>query len=225
MKYHLPLVIVVSLAFFVFVPGVSADDEENVAYRKSGANWREVAEGHPADFQYLRDQIGWREAVLSYMRDGPGIFNVAPDRQAALIDRAQMYVIERDGFEITSTGLEFVGSLLDTGSPKLIKSYAHLVRQRREAELMYASERMIDDLQKKDYNAEHRQFLLDALKEIDRRLNRAMTERRKVEPVDAFAVRHRKAQDRLVEAKLKSIREFLAKHEKVDDKKPKEESN
>lgn len=212
------------IVLFILGSRAYADDAVEAAYRKASADWREVTEGHPADFQYLRNQIGWREAVLSYMRDGPGIFNVAPDRQAAMIDRAQMYVIARDGFEVTDAELKFIGRLLDTGSPEPIKSYAQFIRLRREAELTYASERLIEDLRGKDLDAEHRQFLLDALVEIERRLNQGLLERAKIEPVGGVvAGRNRKAQDRLLQQKLQSIREFLAMQQQVDDEKPKEQ--
>jgi hypothetical protein len=183
------------------------------AYLKAAATWREVtARGIlPTDFQYLRDEIGWREAVLSYLRDGPGIFNVAPDRDQALSDRALMYVIARDGFEVTQTEVDFIGRLLDQGAREPIKSYAAFIRLRRSAEWMYASDQMMQELQQDDLKPDHRQFLVDALTQIERRLDARLLERKKAEPAAGSYGRNQKAQDRLVQKKLTAIREFLAK--------------
>ena len=124
------------------------------------------------DKEYLRDYAGWREAVLSYMKNGPGIFNVDPNYKSALNDHALRYVIERDGYPATKRDIDFAHLLSKSDDEKLVSSYVALLQNKRLGELRYSKRMIEEQLKEPDLEESKKEFLTDALKATNEYLER-----------------------------------------------------
>jgi len=92
--------------------------EQNVmTYKEAGDKWREVTDVKlfPPYFREVKVFIEYNNAIVSYFRDGPGIFNVAPDAPNAALDRIYYSSAKITGFEVLDHENALLGLILSSG--------------------------------------------------------------------------------------------------------------
>jgi len=124
------------------------EDAPVMSYEEAGRTWGNItARGVlPSDVQYVRDRIGYYEVVLSYFRDGPGMFNVAPNAEEAALDRIYFFAVSDLGYEALEYELLLLKVTLDSGIKDRIGVAEKHLREQFHARLIRGSRLVIDKL-------------------------------------------------------------------------------
>jgi hypothetical protein len=160
----------IALLLAIILVGLGYAENEPVSFAEASRVWRQNKSNLLIEYRAVSGRSKYYQEVISYFRDGPGLFNVAPNMEYAALDRILHAAIQEIGYECVELEIWMMGLALDTGQEDQVRLAEKLSRERFAARLIRGSKITLEKFKNGEINQEQ-QALLDegirlALKKI-----------------------------------------------------------